>query len=107
MQIRHSGLGIASFILSLGGGVLMFLLIVLAGVAELSTPGGMDEGAPATVMIGLGIIGAGLVELVALALGVAGVLQRDRRRVLAILGLVFSCGALLGTAGLLLLGLLS
>jgi len=45
--------------------------------------------------------------VVALALGVAGVLQRDRRKVLAILGLVFSCGALLGTAGLLLLGLLS
>ncbi|MEG2804681.1 hypothetical protein [Stenotrophomonas sp.] len=105
--VRHGGLGIASFILSLGGGLLMFGLVVLAGLAELSTPGGMDETAPATVMLGLGIFGAGLLEIVALALGVAGVLQRDRRRTFSILGMIFAGGVLLCTAALMLIGLLS
>ncbi len=107
MQIRHSGLGIASFILSLGGGIVLFLLVVLAGYAEINTPGGLDEGAPMAVLLGLGIIGAGLLEMVALALGVAGIVQHGRRRVLAILGVVFACGALLGTAGLMVIGALS
>jgi hypothetical protein len=106
MQHRHSGLGIAAFILSLCGGILLFLLIVVAGYAEMTTPGGLDESAPATVLLGLALLGAGLMEVVALALGIAGVLQRDRRKVFAILGMVFSAGTLLGTAGLMVLGTL-
>jgi hypothetical protein len=104
MQHRHSGLGIASFILSLAGGVLLFLLIVVAGYAEMSTPGGLDESAPSTMLLGLAILGAGVLEVVAVALGIAGLLQRDRRTLFAILGLVCAVGTLLGTAGLMVLG---
>ncbi|MFN4162482.1 MAG: hypothetical protein ACK4FW_11015 [Stenotrophomonas sp.] len=85
MQHRHSGLGIASFILSLGGGGLLFLLIVVAGYAEMSTPGGLDESAPSTMLLGLAILGAGVLEVVAV-------------------GLVCAVGTLLGTAGLMVLG---
>ncbi|WP_312239029.1 hypothetical protein [Stenotrophomonas sp.] len=104
MQHRHAGLGIASFILSLGGGALLFLLIVVAGYAEMSTPGGLDESAPSTMLLGLAILGAGVLEVVAVALGIAGLLQRDRRTLFAILGLVCAAGILLGTAGLMVLG---
>lgn len=104
MQHRHSGLGIASLILSLGGGGLLFLLIVVAGYAEMSTPGGLDESAPTTMLLGLGILGAGVLEVVAVALGIAGLLQRDRRTLFAILGLVCAVGTLLGTGGLMVLG---
>ena len=104
---RHSGLGIAALILSVGSGIVLFLMIVIAGYAEMTTPGGMDQTAPATMLIGLGLIGAIALEVVALALGIAGTLQRDRRRLFPILGLVCAVGILLGTVGLLVLGAIS
>lgn len=103
---RHSGLGIAALVLSLGGGGALFLLIVIAGYAEMTTPGGIDQTAPATLLIGLGLLAALALEVLALALGIAGALQRDRRRLFPILGLVCAVGVLLGTAGLLALGTL-
>lgn len=104
---RHSGLGIAALILSVGSGIVLFLLIVIAGYAEMTTPGGMDQSAPGTMLVGLGLIGTIALEVVALALGIAGALQRDRHRLFPILGLVCAVGILLGTAGLLVLGALS
>ncbi len=107
MQTRHSGMGIAAFIVALLGGVLLFVMIAVAGVAESRTPGGLDEGSSTAVLIGLGIMAAVLMELVALGLGIGGVLQKDRQRIFAVLGLVFSIGAMLGTVGLMVLGLMS
>ncbi|MGU5664526.1 hypothetical protein [Aeromonas sanarellii] len=55
---KHSGLGIASFITSIVSGLLIFLLIGVAGVMEASTPGGIDEeSAGAGVMVISGVWG--------------------------------------------------
>ena len=43
MDHKHSGIGVASFIISLVMAVAAFGLITFAGVVEATTPGGMEE----------------------------------------------------------------
>lgn len=102
---KHSGLGVASFIISVVTGVLLFLLIVIAGAIEASTPGGMDEESATAVVIGLFVILFLCVMLVALGLGVAGLLQKERKKIFAILGVVFSVFFFVVTLLLMLIGL--
>ncbi|MDY0020891.1 hypothetical protein [Arenimonas caeni] len=105
--MRHSGLGISSFIISTAIGVLMFLLFVIAGVLETSTPGGMDENSVEAMLVGLFLIAFLLMDLVALGLGVGGLFQRDRRKVFAVLGVVFSVGTVAITLLFLLIGMMA
>ena len=105
MEQKHSGLGIGAFVISVVVGILMFLLIVIAGVAEASSPGSMDTESPGAVLVGLGMIGLMGIDFVALGLGVAALFQSGRRKVLAILGVVFSVATILGTVMLSILGL--
>ncbi|MEO8001410.1 MAG: hypothetical protein ABI644_06000 [Arenimonas sp.] len=102
--MKHSKLGIASFIMSIVIGVLVVATVVTAGVMQVSTPGGMDEKATSTMLIGLAIIGLLGLDLVAIGLGFAGVFQKDCKKVFAILGLVFSSGIVLGTVALMIYG---
>lgn len=105
MEVKHSGVGIASFVTSIVAGVLIFLLVIIAGVLEVSTPGGMDEESIAAVLIGLFLFAFLGAELVALGLGIGGLIQKDRKKTFAILGVVFSATALLITLFMLFLGL--
>jgi len=104
--MKHSGLGIASFALSIVVGVAVFVVFAVAGIVETTTPGGMDEESPAAILIGLGIFGASGLGLVALGLGVASFFQAGRKKLFGILGVVFSAGILLVTAGMIVLGLM-
>jgi hypothetical protein len=101
---KHSGVGIASFIISLLTGAGLFLSFAAAGVLEASTPGGIDEQSPEAVAIGLAILGGLFVDLVALTLGVGGLCQDNRKKIFALLGALFSGLALAATVGLVVLG---
>lgn len=105
MEPPHSGLGIASFVISILSGVLIFFLIVIAGVMEASTPGGMDEESVGAIVVGLFLIGFLFTALVALGLGIGGLVQRNRKKIFAILGTVFSGLTIVGTLFIMLLGL--
>lgn len=107
MHPPHSGMGIAAFITALCGAVLMLGLIVVAGVIETTTPGGMEETSMSAILVGLSLMCTALMQLVSFGLGVAGALQADRRRVFAILGLVISIGSILGVVLLMIIGSLS
>lgn len=104
-DLKHSGPGIASFITGLTSAVFLFLLIVIAGVMEASTPGGIDEESAGAIILGLLLITFMLAALIALGLGIAGLLQSDRKKIFAILGTVFSALALVCTLFIMLLGL--
>ncbi len=104
---KHSGMGIASFITSVACAVVTFALIVVAGVMEASTPGGMDEKSAAAVAVGLGLLASLGVCLIALGLGVAGMLQRDRKKIFAVLGAIIAAAIVLGTVGLMVIGSLA
>ena len=101
---KHSGLGISSFVISIITGVLMFVLIVIAGVMEVSTPGGIDENSASAVIVGLFIFALIAVDVVALGLGIAGLTQKDRKQISTVLGLVFSAATIVGTISLSVIG---
>ena len=103
-ELRHSGMGIAAFVISLVAGLAMLLLFAVAGMLETATPGGMDEESPQAILIGAGMVALLAAELVAGGLGLAGLLQRDRRKAFAVLGLVFAGGGFLLTVLLLVIG---
>jgi uncharacterized membrane protein len=102
---KHSGLGIASFVVGIVSGLLLLTVFVIAGIAETSTPGGIDEKSPIAVLIGLLLFLFLGVALVGLVLGVAGLLQKDREKIFAILGVIFSAIAILCPILLVLVGL--
>ena len=105
MEKKHSGIGITSFIMSIAGGVLTFILVVIAGVMEASAPGGMNEESVGAVLVGLCLFGFMFLCLVALGLGIAGLCQQDRNKIFAILGTIFSAMTIIGTIGLVIIGL--
>jgi len=101
---KHSGLGVASFILSVAIGVFDFVVVALAGLVEASTPGGMDEESVIAILIGLFILGGLAANLAGMGLGVAGLVQRDRKKVFSVLGLSFNTAIVFGIIGLMILG---
>lgn len=104
---KHSGLGIAAFITSITSAVSIFILIVIAGVIEVSTPGGMDEESAGAVVIGLLLFAFVGTTLVGLGLGIAGLVQKDRKKIYAILGVIFAAVTLLVTLVVMVIGVLA
>ncbi len=102
---KHSGIGIASFVIAIGVGCAEFILIAIAGIMEATTPGGMDEESPQAIMVGLGILAGLALCLPGIGLGFAGVVVKGRKKLFAILGLVFNCSILACVTALLLFGL--
>lgn len=103
----HSGLGIASFVISLGAGAVLCIVIGIAGVLD-TQPGGLDEDSVAAGLLGLAMVATGLAQTLALALGlgIAALVQAGRNKLYGVLGTVFSATGLVGTTLLFLLGAL-
>ena len=106
MEQKNSALGLTSFFISLITGILMFGLIVIAGVIENLSPGALDEETSTAFLVGLLAIFFLFLEIVALGLGIAGLVQKNCKKVFAILGVVFSSGTILITLFVIFLGLL-
>jgi hypothetical protein len=106
MDFRHSGLGIASFILAILSGLGLFVVFAIAGVLESSTPGGIPDESPILLVVGLALIAFLFLAMLAIGLGVAGLFQSDRVRLFAVLGVAFAGLSILGTIGLALVGFL-
>ncbi len=102
---KHSGLGIASFITSIVSGILILLLIVITSVIETSTPGGMNEESAGATMVGLFLFACLGAALVALGLGIGGLIQKERKKIFAMLGTVFAAVTIVGTIFIVMLGL--
>ena len=101
----HSGLGIASFDISLGAGAVLCIVIGIAGVLD-TQPGGLDEDSVAAGLLGLAMVATGLAQTLALGLGIAALVQAGRNKLYGVLGTVFSATGLAGTALMFLLGAL-
>jgi hypothetical protein len=106
---KHSGPGIASFIISIISGLTgltLFLTIVVAGVIKMTTPGSMDEKSATKIIIGLFSCLSLFAALVALGLGIAGLFQKGRKKIFAILGTIFTAGMILIMIFFVILGML-
>ena len=103
--LPHSGPGIASTIIAVVLGLVMFAVFAYAGYVGLQTPGGLDESSPAALVIGLGIILTCGLLLVGAAVGAVGLFDKRRKKAFAIVGVVLNLLIVVGTIGLILLGL--
>jgi hypothetical protein len=101
----NSGLGIASFVISLVAGLIAFGLIVAAAVIAAGNPNGVDEKSPVAIALGCSVIMVSFCILVGLCLGIAGLVQRNRKKLFAVLGTCFNGLLLLGLLGLVILGI--
>ncbi|WP_133406542.1 hypothetical protein [Parashewanella tropica] len=104
-ELKNSGIGIASFIISIASGIFIFLLIAIAGYLEASTPGGVNEESSEAIIVGLFLFAFLGTALVALGLGIAGLFQKERKKIFAILGTVFSTVTLAITFLIMMIGL--
>jgi hypothetical protein len=99
------GLGIASLVIGLLVGISMAGLIVIAGVMSINAGGNLPQN-QATAVGCLALLGLGL-ALMGSIFGLVGVIGRYRGKVVAAIGLTINALILLGTVGLIILGLLA
>jgi hypothetical protein len=105
LEKQHSGIGIASFGISIVVGCLMMALLCVGAVlAAHRIPG--ERTYPGQTIVGLVIIFLGAVDVVAIGLGVAALCQTTKNRLFGILGLVFSSLTIAGVVGLMIIGLM-
>lgn len=98
-------LGLASFVIAMISGLMVFGLVIAAGVMAATTPGGVDEQAPATMILGLGIIGGALLALAGLCLAIGSFFIPHRERLFGSLGLALNGVIILGIVGLMIVGI--
>jgi hypothetical protein len=101
---KHSRFGIASVIIALCVGIFMFILIAIAGVLSMQAGGELDEDSPEAMMIGLGVLAGFAMNLISLGLAIAGLCEKRRNKVFAILGLVINVVLFIGVCGLTAIG---
>jgi hypothetical protein len=101
-----SGMGLASLLIAIGMGLLLLVLVGIAGIVSAEQGGQMNENDPAAILLGLGILGGLGGTLIGLVLGIVGCYQPDRSIVLAVLGTIFNGLVILGVLSLFCIGIL-
>ncbi len=102
---KNSGLGVASFAISIAVGCLMLGVFIVGGLLN---AGRVERGQtyPGQMIIGLVAIFLLAADVLAAGLGIAALCQKGRKRLFGVLGLVFSSATILGSIGLMVLGLM-
>ena len=101
----QSRLGIAALIISIFTAIGLFTLFLIAGVMESNTYGGIDEESAGAIIVGLFIFGFVFLDLLAIGLGIAGIFQKTRERITAIIGTSISSATLIILVSLIGVGL--
>ena len=101
----QSKLGIAALIISIFTALGLFILFLIAGVMESNTIGGIDEESVGAIIVGLFIFGFAFLDLLAIGLGIAGIFQKTRERITAIIGTIISSATLIITLSLIGIGI--
>ncbi|WP_230939971.1 hypothetical protein [Xanthomonas translucens] len=76
----YSGLGIASFAVSLIAAVLTLVLVGICAALVYSQPDSLDDDSPLAMLVGMAMLIGIVAELAAAALGIGSLFQRDRRK---------------------------
>lgn len=103
---KHSGLGIASFVMSLICGLSFAAVMLMGSLIAVVEPARLNGNSATTLVLGGGICGVVAMTFVTLGLGVGGLCQTDRKKLFAALGTAFSATVLVAIGGVIMLGLL-
>tara|TARA_B100000424_G_scaffold189149_1_gene147111 strand:- start:106 stop:435 length:330 start_codon:yes stop_codon:yes gene_type:complete len=101
----QSKLGIASLLISIITVIGLFIIFLIAGFIESNTYGGMDEESAGAIILGLLLFGFGFLDLLAIGLGIAGIFQKTRERITAIIGTIISSATLIVTVSIIGIGI--
>jgi len=102
VRLKHSGLGIASFIIALLQGFLTLVVVLIAGV--LAAAGPQQDNEVGFMIVGLLVLAGIFTHCVGAGLGIAGLVRKNRKKVFAVLGLILNAMALLMVLLLMLIG---
>ncbi len=106
-QKKHSGLGIASLVIAILAGGFELITIIIAGILETASPTGIRADSLTAMLIGIAMfMGMGL-SCFGLGLAVGGWVDKSRKRIFATVGFIANCVDIMGTLGLILLGLVA
>ena len=92
-QPKHAGFGIGSFVISILNGALIVILTITAGVMD---ENGVTEDDPEMQVVGILILGSILLAMIGSGLGVFSCFQKDKKKILGIIGLVLNALTVLG-----------
>jgi hypothetical protein len=101
---KHSGCGIASFVIAMTTGVLDLLLFVLMVIDEVVSQGTTERSSVMLCIFATVIMAGGFANIVGVVLGITGLCQKNRKKLFAILGLVFNLAAIVMFGVLIVLG---
>ena len=101
VQKKHSGVGIASFVIGI---VSVLGVCVTFGLSFYAQSASSQTSSSMTSTVGFLGICSMVISLVGVGLGIAGVVQKVQSKVFPIIGLVLSALVLLGMCGIMLLG---
>jgi len=103
-MVRQSSLGITSFVLALLFTLFTFAVFIVAEVFMKATESGMPEGSAQFIVLGFlakfGVVGC----LIGLGLGIAGILDKNRRKSFSVLGIVINAALIAAILKVLILG---
>ena len=104
---KHSGVGIASVVLAVLSGLIVFGTLAVGTMMTVDDPTAFeDENATATKVLGFFILTPAVVALMGLGLGVGAAVQREHRKTFGVIGLVLNGAIVVLVVGLLVLGAL-
>ena len=83
----------------------MFVVLLIVSVLQATTPGGIDKRSAGNILLGLSMIALVGADVIAIGLGIAGILQRERKKLFAILGTILAFATVAGTMFLVVIGL--
>ena len=92
-QPKHSGFGVGSFVISILAGSSMLILTITAGIMD--EKGVMEDDTEMQV-VGILILGSILLAVIGSVLGVVSYFQKDKKKVLGIIGLALNVLMVLG-----------
>ena len=104
-KLKHSGVGITSFVLDIVGVLGALVLIAVVVYMQESSGVELDENSPTAMAVGLLFILGILLNVIGVILGLVSVFDGNRKRLFGILGLIFNGLIVLGVIGLVVLGL--
>lgn len=104
---KHSGVGVASFILAVLSCLTMCALFISAVYMQVQDPMMVEPDDGTSMLWNSTAIGAALLAVVGLVLGIMGLLTAGRRKRYAVLGIAFNGLTVLTVVSLLVMGLVT